>query len=164
MIPVILSHLSSLPLRRAVIFSPFFYCYRNLDSWLSKTHSRDTKDENSSVSLYSPIPPQSIRQTKPVAGEHCKHLTMSFSGAAFEKNFTVTARPAAEASTQRTVSIKDRLGPTGGGFSAGAVNEPRTIGVRGGGAPRGGPRYSDHDDRARMPYNDYDRPDRGAYR
>ena len=104
---------------------------------------------------------------------------MSFSGAAFEKNFTVTAKTdsGAGASTPRTVSIKDRLGGGGGGGSGNSVsfaptNEPRSIvdrlggGGGGGGPPRGGGghRYSDHDDRfTRQPYNDYDRPDRGDH-
>lgn len=93
---------------------------------------------------------------------------MSFSGAAFEKNFSVTAKDGGD-STQRTVNIKDRLGVAGGGggpsvsFGASPTNEPRLISDRlgGGGAPRGGNRFSNHDDRT-MPYNDYDRADRGS--
>ena len=98
---------------------------------------------------------------------------MSFSGVAFEKNFSVTARDGGE-STSRSVSIKDRLGPAGGGGGAGGsgpsvsfvaspTNAPRLMSDRVGVAPRGGGRYSNHDDRT-MPYNDYDRSDRGSYR
>ena len=100
---------------------------------------------------------------------------MSFSGAAFEKNFSVTAKPAGDSSMQRTVSIKDRLGGGSGSSVTFASTPPETRpsvldrlgggggGGGGGGPPRGGQRFSDHDDRtARMPYNDYDRPGGGG--
>ena len=103
---------------------------------------------------------------------------MAFSGAAFEK-FSVTAKAdSGDSSTQRTVSIKDRLGVGGGGGGGGSgatvsfggshTTEPRSMADRLGGGgvgppPRGGNRYSAHDDRS-VPYNDYDRSDRGSYR